>query len=170
MLMTNDMETHKFWIVCHLTKRQVQSAAAISESVLIAEIKSKKGRIISVFHSRSVLYYIIYNDKVQEKQKGVSGWWYTDIHNILNSLSFCTYFCTCSSCFSLRCSARYSGFLSIQLTLPFPCDDANVFLMKMINFNLNFWAQNLDMCQILTGSFCEMYNLLLAEFWKKMHH
>ena len=54
-------------------KRQVQSAAAISESVLIAEIKSKKGRIISVFHSRSVLYYIIFNDKVQEKQKGISG-------------------------------------------------------------------------------------------------
>ena len=54
-------------------KRQVQSAAAISESVLIAEIKSKKGRIISVFLSRSVLYYIIYNDKVQEKQKGISG-------------------------------------------------------------------------------------------------
>ena len=46
--------------MCHLMKRQVQSAAAISESVLIAEIKSKKGRIISVFHSRSVLYYIIY--------------------------------------------------------------------------------------------------------------
>ena len=113
MLMTNDMETHKFWIVCHLMKRQVQSAAAISESVLIAEIKSKKGRIISVFHSRSVLYYIIYNDKVQEKQKGISGWWYTDIHNILNSLSFCTYFGTCSSCFSLRWSARYSGFLFI---------------------------------------------------------
>ena len=57
------METHKFLIVCHLMKRQVQSA----------EIKSKKGRIISVFHSRSVLYYIIYNDKVQEKQKGISG-------------------------------------------------------------------------------------------------